>query len=563
MALSRGDPSAFRHLERGPAAYGSSGGNSSGSGGGSSSGRGAGDNGRANSRNNSSSSSSSRAPAPYRCPLCKVPGPYFLAVMPAPPAPSPSLRASAAGKGKGKSKDTDKEKNKTKSKAKNRGKDKPKLTFKLLGVRTVLGGGGPTSGGMEVENTSGGGAGGGGEGGTGARGAGYPTMVELRAAVRTQLAIAAAVLTLEQGGGVMGPRSGSGAVAVSVAAAGGGGEGGGRGEGGSEGRGEERRARDYPRGGGEVGRKESNVTWSRSPGSGDRRRDSNRKSGCSGTDPGTSCGNIANTSSSSSSGGGNDNISNYRNGNNNSERCSSSSTYRTSADRKCRSGRCDAGRGDSGANAATLMAAAERTQAPAQTHTSSVSGGDKSSGGGSGRRDRHRSHRKWQEGVSSSSSPGDFDSHCASASAGIEAGGSSGEEGHEKRHNSSGSSNNNAGRSRCAQPKSRGDSPRCDHHREKRRKRRRRDAEEVDRRSSRPCGGRRRHQRDGAESGQGMPDSDGVRGFRSPRRVVGSGSLPWEPGSMVAEDALAAIEAMLEREKESLRSRASEPSPSL
>lgn len=114
-----------------------------------------------NTAGNTSSGNSRAPPAPYRCPLCQVPGPYFLAVEPASPALS-----KAAGK--------------------------PKLKFRLLGARTVLGGGGPASGGVEVERADGSG-----DGSRRRRGVGYPGMVELRAAVRTQLALAAAVSALE------------------------------------------------------------------------------------------------------------------------------------------------------------------------------------------------------------------------------------------------------------------------------------------------------------------------------------------------------------------------------
>lgn len=55
-----------------------------------------------------------------------------------------------------------------------------------MGAKTVLGGGGPTSGGVVV-----------GREGSG-RGVGYPSMVELRAAARTQLALAAAVSALDE-----------------------------------------------------------------------------------------------------------------------------------------------------------------------------------------------------------------------------------------------------------------------------------------------------------------------------------------------------------------------------
>lgn len=114
-----------------------------------------------NTAGNTSSDNKRAPPAPYRCPLCQVPGPYFLAVEPASPALS-----KAAGK--------------------------PKLKFRLLGARTVLGGGGPASGGVEVERADGSG-----DGSRRRHGVGYPGMVELRAAVRTQLTLAAAVSALE------------------------------------------------------------------------------------------------------------------------------------------------------------------------------------------------------------------------------------------------------------------------------------------------------------------------------------------------------------------------------
>lgn len=55
-----------------------------------------------------------------------------------------------------------------------------------MGAKTVLGGGGPTSGGVVIGREEGG------------SGVGYPSMVELRAAARTQLALAAAVSALEE-----------------------------------------------------------------------------------------------------------------------------------------------------------------------------------------------------------------------------------------------------------------------------------------------------------------------------------------------------------------------------
>ena len=106
------------------------------------------------------SRSSAGPPLPYRCPLCQVPGPFFLAVERARPVRSNSL-----------------------SGVKEKGS---KLNFNLMGVRTVLGGGGPGSGGVEVGRAD-------------CRSeVGYPSMVELRAAARTQLALAAAVSALEE-----------------------------------------------------------------------------------------------------------------------------------------------------------------------------------------------------------------------------------------------------------------------------------------------------------------------------------------------------------------------------
>ncbi|CAB1116234.1 unnamed protein product [Ectocarpus sp. CCAP 1310/34] len=107
------------------------------------------------------------APVPYRCPLCQVPGPFFLAV---------ERPRSSSFKGK-------REANPKSSKP-------SKLKFRLLGAPTVFGGGGPVSRGVAVDEHAGGGRGKGGDGGT----AGYPSpsMADLRAAVQTQLALAAA-----------------------------------------------------------------------------------------------------------------------------------------------------------------------------------------------------------------------------------------------------------------------------------------------------------------------------------------------------------------------------------
>lgn len=124
-----------------------------------------------NNRNRPVSSSGDNIPVPYRCPLCQVPGPYFLTVEAAPAA---TLSSTAVGE---------------KS-------DTPKLKFKLLGARTVLGGGGPGSGGVQVDTAHANDdflAAGSSGSNTARRGAGYPRMSELRAAVRTQLALAAAV----------------------------------------------------------------------------------------------------------------------------------------------------------------------------------------------------------------------------------------------------------------------------------------------------------------------------------------------------------------------------------
>eukprot|EP00904_Undaria_pinnatifida_P007293 jgi/Undpi1/3694/HiC_scaffold_16.g07064.m1 len=352
-------------------------------------------------------------------------------------------------------------KNEGKDKGKGKGEDSPRLMFRLLGVRTVLGGGGPTSGGVEVENASDGDGGGGDEGGTGARGDGYPTMVELRAAVRTQLAVAAAVSALDE----IKCRSG-------------------------------------------------------------RRADSRGDSGATAV---TTTGE--------------------------SKRCNDEDTI---------------------AAAAAGAAATAQTQTCARNQASPVSGGGKHSKGGSGRRHKHRTHRE-RQGAAASSTPNEVDWHRVSAAAEATAAGEgAGSDGSgEERHSCS--RGNNAGRLRQAQLERGSDSPLGKRHREKKRKKRRRDAEEMDRVSSSRCRGERsRRQRNGKEkeNGQGMSNHeqengqrmsiyDHARGFRSSGRVSGSGCLHWEPGSMAAEDALADIEATLEREKEGLRGRTSEPTFSL
>lgn len=457
VALSRDGPSAFRYPERGPAATGIGGGGNDNiiSRTSSSSRSNSSSNSRSNNSSNIRSRSSSRVPAPYRCPLCKVPGPYFLAVKPSPPAPFTTSRASDASKSKGINK------NEGKDKGKGKGEDSPRLMFRLLGVRTVLGGGGPTSGGVEVENASDGDGGGGDEGGTGARGDGYPTMVELRAAVRTQLAVAAAVSALDE----IKCRSG-------------------------------------------------------------RRADSRGDSGATAV---TTTGE--------------------------SKRCNDEDTI---------------------AAAAAGAAATAQTQTFARNQASPVSGGGKHSKGGSGRRHKHRTHRE-RQGAAASSTPNEVDWHRVSAAAEATAAGEgAGSDGSgEERHSCS--RGNNAGRLRQAQLERGSDSPLGKRHREKKRKKRRRDAEEMDRVSSSRCRGERsRRQRNGKEkenrqgmsnheqeNGQRMSIYDHARGFRSSGRVSGSGCLHWEPGSMAAEDALADIEATLEREKEGLRGRTSEPTFSL
>ncbi|CAN0501447.1 unnamed protein product [Ectocarpus sp. 12 AP-2014] len=137
VALSRGNLSAF-HPERGNSNTwrGGSSNNISGSSGTSTGNR---DGGRKR-----------PAPVPYRCPLCQVPGPFFLAV-------ERPRSSSSSSKGKRKA---------------NPKSSKPsKLKFRLLGARTVFGGGGPASGGVAVDEHAGGGRGKGGDGGT----AGYPS----------------------------------------------------------------------------------------------------------------------------------------------------------------------------------------------------------------------------------------------------------------------------------------------------------------------------------------------------------------------------------------------------
>ncbi|CAM9775304.1 unnamed protein product [Scytosiphon promiscuus] len=107
----------------------------------------------------------SRANKPYRCPLCQVPGPFFLAVE------RPSFKTKTSP-----------------------GFKPTKLKFKLLGARTVFGGGGEKSGGVTVDEHSGGGGGHKRQVGDVGTLAGYPSpgMADLRAAARTQHALAAA-----------------------------------------------------------------------------------------------------------------------------------------------------------------------------------------------------------------------------------------------------------------------------------------------------------------------------------------------------------------------------------
>ncbi|CAN0229371.1 unnamed protein product [Pylaiella littoralis] len=140
-----------------------------------------------------------RKPAPYRCPLCQVPGPYFLAV-------EPAVTSFRHGSGTPSS---------AKGKASPDGSNKlqPKLKFTLLGARTVFGGGGPMSGGVTVDEHGGGDERrAGGDGG----GTGYPSpsMSEFRAAVRTQRTLASAAQRAEaeaeaRGGGKQGSQPSS------------------------------------------------------------------------------------------------------------------------------------------------------------------------------------------------------------------------------------------------------------------------------------------------------------------------------------------------------------------
>ncbi|CAN0522847.1 unnamed protein product, partial [Ectocarpus sp. 8 AP-2014] len=136
VALSRGNLSAF-HPERGNSNTwrGSSSNNTSGS--------------SETSTGNRDGGRKRPAPVPYRCPLCQVPGPFFLAVE--------RPRSSSSSKGK--------------RKANPKSSQPSKLKFRLLGARTVFGGGGPASGGVAVDEHAGGGRGKGGDCGT----AGYPT----------------------------------------------------------------------------------------------------------------------------------------------------------------------------------------------------------------------------------------------------------------------------------------------------------------------------------------------------------------------------------------------------
>ncbi|CAN0048264.1 unnamed protein product, partial [Discosporangium mesarthrocarpum] len=113
---------------------------------------------------------------PYRCPLCQTPGPYFLAVEAEDGwgRGSPSTGAAAGLK--------------------------PKLCFKLFGARAVAPCGG-VSGSRNGDTMRVDGRKSDGQTMPGARGAdknGYPKMEKLRKAVRTQLALAAAVTAEEE-----------------------------------------------------------------------------------------------------------------------------------------------------------------------------------------------------------------------------------------------------------------------------------------------------------------------------------------------------------------------------
>lgn len=138
--------------------------------------------------NNGSRNRGSKSPVPYRCPLCQIPGPYFLAVEPAAPRATAALLSSKAS-------EKNKEKVRTATDKELKKQKEPKLKFRLLGARTVFGGGGPASGGVEVDCADD-------DRGDARRGrlhgTGYPSMVELRAAARAQLALAAAVSASEK-----------------------------------------------------------------------------------------------------------------------------------------------------------------------------------------------------------------------------------------------------------------------------------------------------------------------------------------------------------------------------
>lgn len=464
VALARGDLSAF-HTERGPAPALTTGG---------------------------IGGSRGKAPVPYRCPLCQVPGPYFLAVEPAPRAVS-----KVAGRSS-------------------------KLNFRLLGARTVLGGGGPTSGGVEVERAGDGNGGGdsgndvSGNGGVNARGVGYPSMIELRAAVRTQLALAAAVSGLEEkregqrgGGGT--ERAGNRAAAATSASAG-------ERKGARTSRAEERAGGGEDRDG---GRGSSGMTV---PSSGD------------------------------TSGGGGSNSRRSKNRSSNSKRnCRSSSSSSRSCSRAA-SERSSSGlliRSENGCR--TESEGGEETRAAGDDGSprdsqgeetpSRFPGGEPSSSQRRRRRDKVRDRREGQYVATTMAGAENIVSHNALAGARRPPHGAAEDDGR-KPYGSDACSERSHGhggkntRRRSSQKRARG-------------------AVQAE------GGDKRRHERRSKGRGRHRVKDTSVprEGDRESTIFAGSGAggrLPWEPGSMAAEDALSAIEAMLEKEKERLRMKTSE-----
>lgn len=409
---------------------------------------------------------------PYRCPLCQIPGPSFLAV-------EPAARASSKPTTSGK---------------------KSKLKFRLFGARTILGGGGRGSGGVEVEQTNAVGAEGSANGNVG--GNGYPSMAELRAAARTQLALAAAVSALEG-------RKEGGVAVVSVEV------------GGGDGTLDTRQGRDSRL----VAAEKINKRAGRS---------------AEGSRVGRSSATIV-PNSSNYDGGGGDSI-----GRNTSS--GSSSRGSCSGSRRL-SGREGSHVEDAGSIARTTTAAEDRRRADVKStqavdseewQSSSVRGEDTFRRKNRQRRSsdlQSKRHKRYDGQITPSGMNSDLHHHRHAAAS--KAGGSSGGSPnvfseHGGHHNPYGGG---GGKRRRREDKK----ERCDDDVEQRYGRggvgRCGNGEPLDKNNN--SSRRSRHEGGGSSSSGGS--------------VVVESGLPWEPGSMTAEDALEVIEAMLQKEKESLR----------